>query len=98
MKNLIAYSQSKWQFFFNIWVWIIDYLLLQNSNLYTSLVCGVNDKGVPIEVRVSLKTICPVLLPTANMFLDCGCHAKLRGEFSNGEESVGKNVKEKTYW
>lgn len=57
--------------------------------------CGVNDKGVPIEVRVSLKTICPVLLPTANMFLDCGCHAKLRGEFSNGEESVGKKCERK---
>ena len=38
-------------------------------------------------MRTSLNTICPVLLPIANIFFDCGCHDKLRGEFSNGEES-----------
>jgi hypothetical protein len=39
---------------------------------------------------MSLKTICPVLLPTANMFCDWGCHVKHRGEFSKGVESVNE--------
>lgn len=62
----------------------------QNSNLYTSLTWGVNDNGVPIEILISLNTICPVLLPTANMFCDWGCHDKHRGEFSKGVESVNE--------